>query len=107
MRTLEHPDRASISLDAVMSALADPMRRRIIRQLADGPPAQHCSQFGLPVSASTQTHHFRVLREAGVIEQRYQGTAIVASLRVDDLSARLPGLLDAVLNAERAANPPT
>ncbi|CAA9271448.1 MAG: Transcriptional regulator, ArsR family [uncultured Arthrobacter sp.] len=88
-----------------MAALADPTRRRIVRQLADGPPAQYCSQFDLPVSLSTQTHHFRVLREAGVIEQHYQGTAIVATLRLEDLSARVPGLVEAILAAERAQNP--
>lgn len=105
MRTLEHPDRASISVDGVLSALADPTRRRIVRQLADGPSEQYCSQFALAVSLSTQTHHFRVLREAGVIEQRYQGTAIVAALRSADLADRIPGLLDAVIAAERAQNP--
>ncbi|MFB8370338.1 ArsR/SmtB family transcription factor [Pseudarthrobacter sp. NPDC055928] len=106
MRTLEHPDRNSISLDGVLFALSDPTRRKIVRQLADGPPAQYCSQFALPISLSTQTHHFRVLREAGVIEQRYQGTAIVAALRSEDLTTRVPGLLEAILAAERAENPP-
>ena len=89
-RTFEHPGRDTISLDGVLSALADPVRRTIVRQLADGPDGQSCSQFSLPVSNSTRTHHFRVLREAGLIEQEYQGTAILSSLRSDDLDARLP-----------------
>jgi DNA-binding transcriptional ArsR family regulator len=49
------------------------------------------------VSKSTCTHHFRVLREAGVIEQEVLGTARLNSLRREDLDARFPGLLDAVL----------
>lgn len=40
-----------------------------------------------------------MLREAGIIEQRYSGTAIQSSLRRDDLNARFPGLLDAVIAA--------
>ncbi|WP_028644389.1 ArsR/SmtB family transcription factor [Nocardioides sp. URHA0020] len=101
-RTFDHPDRELIALDAVLSALADPVRRTIVRQLADGPDAQACSQFSLPVGASTRTHHFRVLREAGLIAQEYHGTAILSSLRTADLEARLPGVLDAVLASERA-----
>ena len=58
-----------------------------------------CSSFDLPVSASTKTHHFRVLREAGVIRQQYVGTSIRNTLRRPDLDGRFPGLLDAVLTA--------
>ena len=101
-RTFDHPHRSQISLDAVLCALSDPVRRQIVRQLADGPDGQSCGQFTLPVGASTRTHHFRVLREAGLIAQEYHGTAILSSLRRDDLDARLPGILDAVLASERA-----
>ncbi|GIE30770.1 transcriptional regulator [Actinoplanes italicus] len=99
MRTLEHPRTEDLQLDAVLSALADPIRRTIVRQLADGHADQACIAFALPVGKSTSTHHFRVLREAGVIEQRYQGTAILNTLRAADLEARFPGLLTAVLAA--------
>ena len=104
MRTFEHPGRDEITLDGVLSALADPMRRSIVRQLADGPDEQRCSLFELPVSASTRTHHFRVLREAGIIAQRYEGTAILSTLRADDLAASAPGVLDAILAAERLSH---
>ncbi|MEU4620728.1 ArsR family transcriptional regulator [Actinoplanes sp. NPDC023801] len=99
MRTLEHPRTEDLQLDAVLSALADPIRRTIVRQLADGHADQACIAFALPVGKSTSTHHFRVLREAGVIEQRYQGTAILNTLRDTDLEARFPGLLTAILAA--------
>jgi DNA-binding transcriptional ArsR family regulator len=46
------------------------------------------------------THHFRILREAGVIEQRRDGTSKLTSLRREDLDARFPGLLDAVLSSQ-------
>lgn len=101
MRTLDHPDVQEIALDQVLSALADPIRRTIVAQLADGHDDQACIAFELPVTKSTSTHHFRVLREAGVISQRYRGTAILNCLREEDLAQRFPGLLDAVLAAER------
>lgn len=101
MRTLAHPECREIELDGVMAALADPIRRRIVAQLAAGHDDQSCIAFDLPVTKSTSTHHFRVLREAGVIEQRYQGTAILSSLRRSDLETRFPGLLAAFLAAAR------
>jgi DNA-binding transcriptional ArsR family regulator len=101
MRTLIHPSSDEIQIDAVLSALADPIRRRIVTQLADGHDDQACIAFELPVSKSTSTHHFRVLREAGIIEQHYKGTAILNTLRSGVLHELFPGLLDAVINAER------
>ena len=101
MRTLEHPAPGEIHIDAVLSALADPIRRRIVTQLVDGHDDQACIAFDLPVSKSTSTHHFRVLREAGIIEQRYHGAAILNTLRSGVLHELFPGLLDAVVNAER------
>ncbi|CAM5386110.1 hypothetical protein SMICM304S_02349 [Streptomyces microflavus] len=50
-----------------------------------------CIAFDLPVSKSTTTHHFKVLREAGVIRQHYEGTSRMSRLREDDLEARFPG----------------
>ncbi|MEN0138846.1 MAG: helix-turn-helix transcriptional regulator [Rhodococcus sp. (in: high G+C Gram-positive bacteria)] len=103
MRTLDHPDAGEIQLDALLSALADPIRRRIVCQLADGHDDQACIAFELPVSKSTSTHHFRVLREAGVIDQHYCGTAILNNLRSEDLDSRFPGLLQSIIDAERAS----
>ena len=105
MRALVHPDRGELQLDTVLSALSDPLRRRIVGQLADGPDDQACSAFQLPVSKSTSTHHFRVLREAGLIEQHYRGTSILNTLRATDLEARFPGLLQAILQATRHEAP--
>ncbi|GAA4712137.1 transcriptional regulator, ArsR family [Promicromonospora umidemergens] len=99
VRSLEHPERDAITIDGVLSALADPVRRSIVSQLADGHSEQACIAFDLPVTKSTSTHHFRVLREAGVITQRYRGTAIHNGLRREDLDWRFPGLLDSVLMA--------
>ncbi|SEE96887.1 DNA-binding transcriptional regulator, ArsR family [Arthrobacter alpinus] len=99
-RSLEHPTLEQMSLDTVLSALADPVRRTIVAQLANGHDDQACIAFSLPVSKSTSTHHFRVLREAGVISQQYRGTSILNGLRRDELNLRFPGLLEAILAAE-------
>src|SRR5438034_11706932 len=70
---LSHPARENIELAAVLHALSDPMRLRIVTGLAVE-DKRTCKSFNLPVTKSTSTHHFRVLREAGVIRQRLVGT---------------------------------
>ncbi|UNO43318.1 helix-turn-helix domain-containing protein [Streptomyces sp. MST-110588] len=97
-RVLDHPEPADICLEGVLHALADPVRLRIVRRLAaDGELS--CAAIDLPVSKSTTTHHFRVLREHGVVSQIYQGTAKMNVLRRTDLDALFPGLIDSVLRA--------
>ncbi len=97
-RTLDHPDRSEIRLEDVLHALSDPARLQVVRFLATGGESS-CSAIDLAVSKSTTTHHFRVLREAGVIRQVYRGTAKMSSLRREDLDALFPGLLDTVVAA--------
>jgi DNA-binding transcriptional ArsR family regulator len=98
---LEHPRREDLELAAVLHALSDPIRLKIVAGLASG-DERSCSSFDVPVTKSTCTHHFRVLREAGVIHQRQEGTARLNALREDDLEARFPGLLATILAAARA-----
>lgn len=100
-KTLEMPAREEIQLDDVLAALADPIRRRVVAELAEGGECT-CGRFALPVSDSTRSHHMRVLREAGLTSTRAVGTQRLVSLRRDDLEARFPGLLDAVLSAAPA-----
>jgi DNA-binding transcriptional ArsR family regulator len=97
---LAHPERTELELAAVLHALSDPMRLQIVSELAADGGERTCNSFNLPIVKSTCTHHFKVLREAGVIHQRVVGTKRVSSLRRDDLDARFPGLLDAVLRGD-------
>lgn len=96
---IAHPGRDEIELAAVLHALSDPVRLRIVAALANADDAPTCGSFNVPVTKSTCTHHFRVLREAGVIQQTQDGTARLNALRRDDLEARFPGLLDTILRA--------
>ena len=97
--TIAQPARAELVLATVLHALSDPVRLRIVAALAATDEQPSCGAFDLPVTKSTCTHHFKVLREAGVISQRQRGTSRLNSLRRQDLDARFPGLLDSVLRA--------
>ncbi len=99
---LYHPPTDELQLASVLHALSDPQRLRIVRELAADPEPVPCGTLQLEISKSTRTHHFRVLREAGVVRQDVLGTSRFTSLRRDDLDARFPGLLDAVLAAAPA-----
>ena len=95
---IPHPAVEDLDLAAVLHALSDPVRLDIVSGLAAG-DERACGSFDVAVTKSTCTHHFRVLREAGLIRQRQQGTMRLNSLRRDDLEARFPGLLGTILEA--------
>jgi DNA-binding transcriptional ArsR family regulator len=93
---LFEPATSDLDLTTVLQALGDPVRLTIVRVLAaEGERA--CGSIELGVSKATRSHHFRVLREAGLTRTRLEGTRRQVSLRGEDLDARFPGLLDAVL----------
>jgi len=101
--SLTHPATGELKLATVMDALSDPIRVTIVRALAAEGETQ-CGILDLGVSPATRSHHFRVLREAGITLTRPEGTHRYVSLRRHDLDERFPGLLDAVLvAAEREA----
>jgi DNA-binding transcriptional ArsR family regulator len=93
---LHQPDTDQLDLTTILQALGDPVRLTIVRALASG-GEQACGSMELGISKSTRSHHFKTLREAGVTFTRIEGTHRHVSLRRDDLEARFPGLLDAVL----------
>ena len=99
---LHHPNREEIELTAVLHALSDPHRLEMVRRLSEDTEPRACGTFDFGVTKSTMTHHFRTLREAGVIRQERQGTTKLTELRREDLEARFPGLLDAVLSSKSA-----
>jgi len=98
MRALYHPHTENLSLESVLYAFSDPIRLEILRKLALGSELS-CGALEIEMPKSTASHHFKVLREAGVIRTRINGTQRFMSLRYQDLEDRFPGLLQAVLSA--------
>ena len=95
---LDEPAIDTVQLADVLHALSDPARLEIVRGLAaDG--ERQCGTFDLGVTKATRSHHFKVLREAGVTHTRVEGTARHVTLRREELDARFPGLLAAVLQS--------
>ncbi|WP_159945503.1 MULTISPECIES: helix-turn-helix transcriptional regulator [unclassified Nocardiopsis] len=101
MPVLHHPDAADIELVDVLAALGHPVRLEVARALSSG-AERFCGEVLTDVPKSSMTHHWRVLRESGVIRQRRVGRRLYLTLRRDDLDARFPGLLDLVLSDEGA-----
>lgn len=94
-----HTHPSDVPLITVMAALSDPVRMTIVRELAMNPDwSMTCGSFDVPVGKATRSHHFMVLREAGLIEQRDEGTHRNNRLRRDEVNRSFPGLIDLVLH---------
>jgi DNA-binding transcriptional ArsR family regulator len=98
-----HPDLKDVPLASVLHALSDPTRLAIVQRLdADlrGGAGLACNcTVSEDLPRATLSNHLTVLRSAGLIESRKQGTMVINCLRRADVDARFPGLLDAVLSA--------
>lgn len=96
-RPFQHPATRDLRIDGVLHALADPVRRDIVRKLlaCDG---MNCSKACAELPPSTVSFHHRVLRETGLIFSEKRGVEVFNSVRRDDLEHRFPGLLDAILS---------
>jgi DNA-binding transcriptional ArsR family regulator len=97
-----HPTRDQLRLEDVLAALGNPLRMTVLQVLANG-GEYPCGAIVEGVSKSTLTHHWRVLRESGVINQRASGRELLLSLRREDLDARFPGLVTTILAAHSAS----
>lgn len=99
MSRLEHPARDAITLEGVLHALADPARLAIYRRIAEGAATSCTATAPAEMPRSTRSHHFKVLREAGLIRSERRGAEVVNSCRQEDVEARFPGLLRAIAAA--------
>ena len=97
MKPYSHPDLRDISLATIMQALADPCRIAIVRELLRGGRPLACNEVRLDISKATRSHHFEVLRAAGLIHTETEGTRCMTSLRRQELNTHFPGLLKLVL----------
>ncbi len=103
MRPLAHPAIEDVQLEGILHALSDPVRVAIFTDIAGADCAQTCSAFAevndKPVPKSSLSHHFKVLREAGLIHSERQGVEMRNTSRCVEVNERFPGLLPAILNA--------
>lgn len=95
--TAEAP--AQLEVITVLRALADPVRLDLVRQLARSDAPIACGRFETPVAKNTLSHHFKILREAGVIATHRQAGLALNTLREEELDAAFPGLLRSILPA--------
>jgi DNA-binding transcriptional ArsR family regulator len=105
MRPLFHPQIEDVRLEAMLHALSDPARVAIFTRIA----AENCPQTCTALAAvaeqtipkSTLSHHFKVLREAGLIRSERHGVEMRNTARCAEVNERFPGLLSALLEAYR------
>ena len=102
-RLLPHPEPQALRVETVLHALSDPVRLAIVAELVRAGCVLNCTEtaarLALTMPKSTCSQHYRILREAGVIACERKGVDLVSHVRVQDLEARFPGLLSAVLQA--------
>ena len=98
MRPFYHPQSEDISLVGVLYALGDPVRLQIVQRLAQTGELT-CSDLDCAVAKSTMSHHFKILRESGLVLTRKEGTQHINTLRSADLEGLFPELLKVVLRS--------
>jgi DNA-binding transcriptional ArsR family regulator len=98
VRQYDHPAPETLVMTEVLRALSDPLRLAIVRRL-DREGAQTCAALIGERPKSSMSHHFQVLRDAGVIHTRIEGVTHYNTVRRDVLDTRFPGLMDAILSA--------
>jgi DNA-binding transcriptional ArsR family regulator len=106
-RHLPHPEIDDLALVDVLRALADPVRLEIVRKLYRAGGKVNCiSSVGAMacLSKSTLSHHFRILRECGLVRSERQGVELLNCLRLTELEARFPGVLTSILQAGRCSS---
>jgi DNA-binding transcriptional ArsR family regulator len=89
------------TLQQVLAALADPVRLEMVRRLAERGEPIACGQLYVGINKSTASHHFKILREAGLTERVMIGGQTHQLLRSNEVENALPGVLSAVVAAAR------
>jgi DNA-binding transcriptional ArsR family regulator len=104
MRPIIHPAKEDVSLEAFFYALSNSTRLRIIANLHEAHKAgKNFLNCALAVdgieklAASTTSHHFRILREGGIVYSERVGKDCNNSLRLDDMNERFSGLMTVVI----------
>ncbi|WP_280204538.1 ArsR/SmtB family transcription factor [Nocardia farcinica] len=91
-------------LPAVLGALQDPVRLEMVRRLSNAGSAVRCGALYDVINKSTATHHFKILRETGLIERLVVDGQTCQRLRAEAVEDALPGLLSSVVAAANRAH---
>lgn len=94
------PNLKKMPVSALFDALSDSARLEIVLALLDKGEIS-CGECKTPLSKSTMSHHFKVLREAGLIQKREEGKIHYISLRTEEIEKRLPGFLELLSNLSK------
>lgn len=70
-----------MSMEAALKAIADPNRRRILTLVRDGEMSVGDIASRFDISGPAVSQHLKVLKEAGLVEDRRDGTRRLYSLR--------------------------
>ena len=76
-----------MAYETALAALADPTRRRVFEELRTGPRSVGVIAQRLPVSRPAVSQHLKVLKEAGLVADRPEGTRRVYYLDPKGLAA--------------------
>lgn len=99
MRQIKHPNIEQVELIEILYALADPTRMEIVVRLAKAGRKLTCGELDLNRPKSSMSHHFKILRSAGLVETLVDGTEHMNSLRLEEIEQKFPGVLQSVLKA--------
>jgi DNA-binding transcriptional ArsR family regulator len=103
MRALIHPSIEDVTVESVLHALSDPVRVAIFAQIAGSDCKQTCSDFLVvceqAIPKSTLSHHFKVLRESGLIRSERHGVEMHNTSRCTEIDKRFPGLIPSIVKA--------
>jgi DNA-binding transcriptional ArsR family regulator len=106
MKPLVHPAVEDIRVEGILHALSDPTRVAIFARIAGSGSSSNCSSFltvgDKAVPKSTLSHHFKALRDAGLIRSERVGVEMQNTSRCAEIEKRFPGLIPAIIGALRA-----
>ncbi|MDB5986999.1 MAG: Transcriptional regulator, ArsR family [Nevskia sp.] len=100
-RPFQHPSAKDLTIDGVLYALSDPVRRGIVAKLIDC-NGMSCSQACEDLPASTVSFHHKILRDTGLIRSEKRGVEVINIVRKAELEKRFPGLLAAILSNHKS-----
>ena len=103
MRPLFHPAIEEVTVEAILHALSDPVRVAIYADIVGQECPQNCSTFlqmgDRPITKSTLSQHFKILREAGLIRSERSGVEMHNTSRCAEVDSRYPRLISTIVRA--------